>query len=298
LSTSKKPVPKKGWMRALLFLIVFTGIYLLGTALYNKTMLNKTIPPFYSAAAIFASAMLLTLPFFRIFIDKKPLATLGYRWKLAGNSSIDETTHSLISVAMAIAILGIGWLILYMSNHLEYHGAIVSPQNLTAGLIVMCVIAIAEESVFRGYLLANLLESFAAWPALLISALVFAFLHSGNPEAGILAVVNVFLAGIFLGLSYIHTRNLWFAILFHLSWNFIQGPILGFPVSGLELPALLQVTITGEELLTGGKFGFEASIIQTILFVIAIIILYYYYRNHLSTSTQAQFQPSVEKAEI
>ena len=79
--------------------------------------------------------------------------------------------------------------------------------------------------------------------------------------------------------GYIYTRNLWFAIFFHLSWNFLQGPVLGFPVSGLKLPALLQVTITGEDLLTGGKFGFEGSIIQSLLFLVANIILFFYYRR-------------------
>jgi membrane protease YdiL (CAAX protease family) len=298
LSTSKKPILLKGWMRAILFLIVFTSVYLLGSGLYKQMALNETIGPFYSGAAIFAFAMLLTVPLFRIFVDKKSLLSLGYSWRLPGNNSVDVTIQSLIAVAMAITILGIGWLTLYSRNYLEYHGAIFSPQNFTAGFVVMCIIAIAEESVFRGYILANLLDSFSPWLALVISALVFAFLHSGNPEAGVMAIVNVFLAGIFLGLGYIHTRNLWFAIFFHLSWNFLQGPILGFPVSGLELPALLQVTITGEELLTGGKFGFEASIIQTILFIIANIILFYYYRHHMPIAKTATTNSPEEQTEI
>ena len=114
--------------------------------------------------------------------------------------------------------------------------------------------------------------------------MLFAFLHSGNPEAGLLAIINVFLAGIFLGISYVYTHNLWFAIFFHLSWNFLLGPVLGFPVSGLELPPALQVTISGNELMTGGKFGFEASVIQTALFIIAILLIYLYHRNQIAAS--------------
>ncbi|MHA4847576.1 lysostaphin resistance A-like protein [Flavitalea antarctica] len=235
--------------------------------------------PFYAGAVIFAFATLITVPVFRIFIDKKSLASLGYDLQLPRNSPFDVSVQNLIAIAMAMAILGIGWLTLYLLDDLEYHGAIFSPLSFLTSFIFMCIIAVAEESVFRGYLLHNLMDSFKPWVALLISALIFAFLHSGNPEAGVLAIINIFLAGVFIGQGYIYTRNLWFAIFFHLSWNFLQGPVLGFPVSGLELPALLQVTITGEDLLTGGKFGFEGSIIQSLLFLVANIILFFYYRR-------------------
>jgi len=284
LSTSKKPVPEKGWMRALIFLVVFSGIYLLGLWLYSQTTLNVTIGPVFAGTAIFAFATLVTLPVFRALIDKKSLTSIGFRWKLPGNDPVYGSNLRLIAVLMAMAILGVGWITLYFTNDLEYHGAMLSPQNLSTGFILMCVIAIAEEAVFRGYILNNLLDSFSPWLALITSAMLFAFLHSGNPEAGMLALFNVFLAGIFLGISYIYTHNLWFAIFFHLSWNFLQGPVLGFPVSGLELPALFQVTISGNELITGGKFGFEASIIQTVLFIIASLALYLYYRNQFPSS--------------
>jgi len=198
---------------------------------------------------------------------------------------------------MATAILGFGWIILYLTNQLEYFGAMISPQNIITGFLLMSIISIAEEAVFRGYILNNLMDSFNPLLALIFSAMLFAFLHSGNPEAGILAIFNVFLAGIFLGISYIYTHNLWFAIFFHLSWNFLQGPILGFPVSGLELPTILQVTISGNKLITGGKFGFEASIIQTALFIIAIPVLYLYYRNQIPASPTETDNPQKDQTE-
>ncbi|RYY17734.1 MAG: CPBP family intramembrane metalloprotease [Chitinophagaceae bacterium] len=284
MSTSKKSVFTKGWMRVLFFLVVFAGVYISGSWLYSETGFNKTINPVYAGAAIFGLAALLTVPAFIIFADNKPLSSLGFKW-MPVDSPGYEPMPRFIAPLMAVAILGVGWTFLYLSNYLEYLGAILSTRNILTGFLLMCVIAVAEESVFRGYVLNNLLSSFNPWLSLVISAMLFAFLHSGNPEAGIVAIINVFLAGLLLGINYIYTRNLWFATLFHLSWNFLQGPVLGFPVSGLDLPAFLQISISGNELITGGKFGFEGSIIQTILFIPAIIILYLSLHPGFSPST-------------
>ena len=82
-----------------------------------------------------------------------------------------------------------------------------------------------------------------------------------------------------LGINYIYTKNLWFGILLHFSWNFFQGPLLGFEVSGLPLQSLLQHDIQGSELLTGGKFGFEGSLVATVLLTMAIVILAWVYEK-------------------
>jgi membrane protease YdiL (CAAX protease family) len=111
------------------------------------------------------------------------------------------------------------------------------------------------------------------WAALAISSLLFAGFHLTNPGMNTLAFANIFLAGILLGMNYIYTRNLWYAFLFHLSWNFVQGPILGMRVSGLNLPSLLQVETKGDSLLTGGEFGMEASVLYTAVSITAILIL-------------------------
>jgi membrane protease YdiL (CAAX protease family) len=95
--------------------------------------------------------------------------------------------------------------------------------------------------------------------------------HLGNLHIDVIAVVNLLAGGFLLGINYIYTRNLWFSILFHFSWNFCQGSVLGYEVSGLGFQSLLQMEKNGNTLLTGGQFGFEGSVIATILLVIAIL---------------------------
>ncbi len=96
-------------------------------------------------------------------------------------------------------------------------------------------------------------------------------------------MINLFLAGLILGAAYIYARNLWFSISLHLFWNFIQGPILGFNVSGMNMDTLIVFNSKGSDLITGGDFGFEGSIICTILELISLIgILYYFRRKNTS----------------
>ena len=98
-------------------------------------------------------------------------------------------------------------------------------------------------------------------------------MHIGNPNIGVLPLVNLFLAGMFLGIYTVHKNNLWFPIGTHLIWNYLQGPIYGFEVSGNKINSLFEQKLAGHVLFTGGSFGFEGSIILTFFLCISIILM-------------------------
>jgi membrane protease YdiL (CAAX protease family) len=133
--------------------------------------------------------------------------------------------------------------------------------------------------VFRGYILNNLMESMNKWMALGISAALFMMAHGTNPGITFIAAINLFLAGLLLGINFIHTRNIWFAVCFHFSWNFFQGPVLGYEVSGLPLQSVLQPSLQGAWYITGGSFGLEGSFVATGLFLLALLLLYATYEK-------------------
>ena len=170
------------------------------------------------------------------------------------------------------------------AKHLQWTDITFSGTDLFIEFGMLLIVAFYEEIVFRGYILNNLMESFNRWVALLLSAVLFTVFHLDNPGINIIPSINIFLAGILLGINYIYTKNLWFAILFHLGWNFFQGPVLGYKISGVNLPTLLQTELKGDLLLTGGDFGFEGSFFCTGLIVIAILLLYRLYENREQTA--------------
>ena len=152
--------------------------------------------------------------------------------------------------------------------------------NFSVSTLFFILVAFVEEIIVRGYVLSNLMESMNRWLALFISAVFFSIMHSGNPDITLMALLNIFVAGVLLGVNYIYTKNLWFAIFFHFAWNFFQGTIIGYHVSGLSIDTgLFEIYINGPDEITGGLFGFEGSAFALILQVIAIISLAMYYEN-------------------
>jgi hypothetical protein len=137
------------------------------------------------------------------------------------------------------------------------------------------LVALAEEIMMRGYILGRLLHTrMNKFLSLFVSALLFALLHLFNPNLAFLPMLNLLLAGMFIGASYLYTRNLCFPISLHLFWNWIQGPILGYQVSGNDFgTSLLTLHLPEENVLNGGAFGFEGSLICTVLMIIFTILI-------------------------
>jgi len=108
----------------------------------------------------------------------------------------------------------------------------------------------------------------------LFSSVVYAALHSGNNAVSLLAMTNLFLAGILLALAYARYERLWFPIGIHLGWNLLSGPILGYNVSGYASSATVLRTIgRGSPWLTGGMFGIEGSVWIVVVELAGIALL-------------------------
>lgn len=210
--------------------------------------------------------------FFRKVFDKESFISLGFKWKGFGK-------ERAIGFFTAVLLITLTSTILWLMQLLQWVTKDFNLQDILLITIVLILIAVTEELVFRGYLLNNLLKHMPGLAALFFSAILFALLHSLNPNFNFIAFINISIAGLLLGVNYIYTRNLGFGIFFHFVWNFLQGPILGYRVSGIELPALLFQNSKGSVLITGGNFGLEASWLVTISLTIAVILLYFLFQK-------------------
>jgi len=130
-----------------------------------------------------------------------------------------------------------------------------------------------EELVFRGYVLRKLLEKFSTVMSLSLSSLMFCLLHFFNADVTILSITNIFLAGMLLGVLFLKTKNIWLVVGLHLFWNYVQS-ILGFNVSGIGLPSILNLNFESMNLFNGGNFGLEGSYICSIILLLAICFYY------------------------
>lgn len=136
-------------------------------------------------------------------------------------------------------------------------------------LVLFLVVGFYEELFVRGWLLTNLAEGFA-WLgerlataiAVVASSAVFGVLHFANPNATLASTLGITAAGVFLGWAFVRTASLALPVGVHVTWNFAQGSLFGFPVSGITTPATVVDTVPiGPELVTGGSFGPEAGLV-------------------------------------
>jgi membrane protease YdiL (CAAX protease family) len=125
---------------------------------------------------------------------------------------------------------------------------------------------IFEELIFRGVLHKSIEDIFGSWAGIIVSALAFGMLHMLNPGATLGGAIYICIeAGLLLSAAYLVTRRLWICMGFHMAWNYFQSAIFSGVVSGAVAdPGLLQATIEGPDLLTGGSFGMEHSVIALV----------------------------------
>lgn len=142
-----------------------------------------------------------------------------------------------------------------------------------SGAVLFSVVGATEELMLRGYPLQLLARRFGGTVGLVATSLAFAALHAPNPSLSWLGVINLFLAGLWLGTAYLMSGSLWLPIGMHAGWNFTMGNIAGFPVSGLATRGLLVSVEHGPDWLTGGSFGPEGGILATCVLLVAIALL-------------------------
>ncbi len=283
---SLPPRVRRGWVRALLGILLFLVVTIIVQVplLIVLFTLGADVaaaePAELGLGVLFVTQLgglvevLLAVWLMRRFVDRRSLGSLGL--SLAGHGG-----QPLEGVAWGTGIIGCVVLCLFALGALTVHQehTAVGPATLLVYLLVLAMAAVGEELLMRGYVLANLMESMNSFVALVVSSVLFGAMHALNPSATLLGFVNTALAGVLLGVYYVHRRNLWFPIGMHFAWNYLQGPILGFDVSGMATDSLLEFNVSGSALVTGGEFGLEGSLLTTVLVILAAIAIHLRFRQ-------------------
>ncbi len=218
------------------------------------------------------------------FLDRRPFADFGFRfgkdWWLDFGFGLFQGAFLMLLVFLAE--LALGWVsvegfFVTRDHSASFLVALIPP------LLIFLAVGFYEELFSRGYQLQNIAEGLN-WDtigprgsiviALLLSSVVFGLMHAGNPNASAISTVNLVIAGFQLALGYLLTGELAIPIGLHITWNFFQGNVFGFPVSGTDFRSATFISVRqgGPDLWTGGAFGPEAGIIGLIAMGLGILM--------------------------
>jgi membrane protease YdiL (CAAX protease family) len=176
-------------------------------------------------------------------------------------------------VGIGVLIVASVHIVLLISGNYSIAGYL-DFRNLGFFLFIGLVAGYTEELYFRGILFRLVEQSLGSWIALAVSSLLFGFMHSVNPNATILSSLFITLeAGLVTAGAFMLTRRLWMSMGIHFAWNFTLGGVWGTPVSGIDNPGMFRGVLRGPDLVTGGGFGIEASVVTAILATASGILL-------------------------
>lgn len=251
----------------LIRLLVLGGVIFVLMGVTNGFRIGVSIDPLKSLAQVSGMAGLALLIYvgFVRFIERRPVSELAMPG-MGKELGIGMLVGSGLYAGSVVILIVLG----------VYRIEGLNPAVFMLTALPMAVSSsIFEELLFRGVLFRVTEEALGSWIALAVSSLLFGFMHLLNPQGTLEGAIFITIeAGLLLAAAYMVTRRLWMSIGFHFSWNFTQEGIFSGIVSGGESsPGLVRSVIQGPDLLTGGSFGLESSVIAFALCTATGIVL-------------------------
>ena len=199
------------------------------------------------------------------------LYALLVRW-IEGHWPTDLSLRHLVPHTLLGLLVGFFFMVLVVSTIVATGSATVGWKGFMADrqldmFMMFLAVAVGEEMILRGVIFRWIDERWNTGVALLISAILFGWMHISNDNATWWSSLAIAIeAGLLLGAAYKWSGTLWLPIGIHWAWNYVQGNIFGLAVSGMNAgTTMLVTTANGPDIITGGAFGPEASIISVAL---------------------------------
>ena len=228
-----------------------------------------------------------------------PLSTIGavaalYAFKKYLSWYVEDGES--LSFGSKMRMMGIGWAVaavnflaiivcLFLCGYYRIVTVELDVASQLSWLSLFLLVGVVEEVVFRGILFRLLTDKWNITVGLTTSSLLFGLAHLGNPGATLWAALAIAIAsGWLFGMAYAYHQTIWVPIGMHWAWNYLEGGVFGCAVSGapLDYQPLITPRISGPDILTGGAFGPEASIICVALgIVLSIVYTVLYIKKYL-----------------
>lgn len=228
----------------------------------------------------------------RRFLDKRSFSSLGLKINKLGLRDI------AVGIWITFFMMGLVYMVEYALGWLTFIGFAWNADStgtiITQTLIILATFVLVgwnEELLSRGYHLQNLTSGLNKVWAVMLSSVIFGLLHLSNFNATFAGAIGITFAGTFLAFAYLRTRQLWLPIGLHIGWNFFEGAVFGFPVSGLETYRLIRISVNGPEGWTGGLFGPEAGLVAIPALLVGTLLVFIYTQNRSGHDVENPVKP-------
>lgn len=218
--------------------------------------------------------MILTVIIAWRVIMKRPLNNMGLTSFKKGFKEL------LVGLILGIVSMSIVFAIIIATNNgiVESWRLRFSPDTIIY-LVLFILVGFAEEIYSRGFTMATLRQTRRIPIIFIVSSIIFALLHGTNTGISLIALLNLILIGLLFSYMYYKSGNIWMPIGYHITWNYFQGNVFGFPVSGTKTQGLITTTYENRNIFNGGKFGPEGGIIVTGIILLGFLFAVWFYRN-------------------
>lgn len=277
------PAVLYGAKKMLAFFFIYAVSALLGEALIIGGMtamgydpLNGVMPtghlaellPYYGFAVFFLVAIL-----YCKFVEKRSIAYLGFKRK---------GTDCFFGAALAVLLLATIVGVCCVTGVMSFSGFVWNTDKIYLGLLFLAFLiqSMAEETICRGFLLKTLCEKTSAPFAIFVSSTAFAMPHlstlfEADAKFSAVGIINLYLVSIIFSLLFMLRSNIYIVGGLHCVWNFVLYGAMGLSVSGSSAneTSVVRFGVNGENLLSGGAYGLEASLVTTAVLALTTIIL-------------------------
>lgn len=279
-----KKLPNLIW--ALILALIFLNIgSLIGSLITLPLIVIMGIIPYFESnqnliillSSLISFIGISLLVFFRVKkIEKRKISSIGFE-------KLGFLKKYLLGFVIGLILMSIVVLILYLFGFVDINKnpsqpvGIFAISNVSIILIGWIIQGGTEEILTRGWLMNVLSARYNVHIGLFISSVFFGALHLPNPNVNYIAILNIILVGYLFGLYVLKTNDLWGACGIHSAWNFAQGNLFGFEVSGINVSigSLLDLNLKGNPSISGGNFGPEAGLCSTVVLLLGIILIFY-----------------------
>jgi len=285
---------RAGWKTAFFIMLVII-------LTFPVAFLLKLLPAEYQQIPF---AMLISVPLASWivlrYVDQKPLKTIGLLTGDGAKVILVDCLFGLVSGAAAMSIIAL--LIVFYGGSFEMNSSLLT-EKVIGFFMLMIAVGITEEMQVRGYMLRVISDGFrfgsmsikqGFWAAAIFTSIIFGLLHFFNPNTSFVSTLNISLAGILLVWPIAVTGRMYGAFALHFSWNWFQGGLFGFPVSGQAIENSIYVYTMPENatFFSGGAFGPEAGIVGLIGMIIAALPFWFIYirQNRTLRIFETQFE--------